>query len=212
MTCNGSGLRETSLKDRVLEAEDSASSARRKSDVEKWAALLAASAMQAQSAVTTLGHVPEGWRGDVEGMTPVEGNDARATATGQSQSVQGPPFDGAETSADGERVQVRVSIGELGELALVLERSTEGVKVQISAQDRGILAMMASEQDALTAALSGVGHCITSLSFVPMDRVGIKLAQPRVASQSTRLPGDTSHAANQTAQARRKSRGLNVIG
>jgi hypothetical protein len=214
MSCNGSGLREL-LKDRPYEGEDSAASAKRKADVEKWAALLAAGATQAQSNASSLGRAPDGWRSDVEELTPANLETRDPDALTPTQSARGPSPAATAAGADDptpERLQVRVSIGELGELALILERSTEGVKIQISAQDHRILEMMAQEQDSLAAALSGIGNSIASLSFVPMDRVGIKLAQPRVASQTSKPQNDDSGSAQQATRSKRKSRGLNVIG
>lgn len=211
MSCNGSGLREMLLKQRSYESEDSAASSKRKADVEKWALLLAAGAAQAQSTAPTLGHVPDGWRGNVEEMTPANGGEGHCGTSGPVRDTRRTNSTTATSDADAGRLQVRVNIGELGELALVLEHSSEGVKIQISAQDRRILEMMALEQDALAAALSGIGDSIASLSFVPMHRIGTKLAQPRVTSQPSKPKRDDDDSSQQ-AGGKRKSRGLNVIG
>jgi hypothetical protein len=210
MSCNGSGLRGTLVNDRAHDGDDTAASARRKADAEKWAALLAAGAARALDNASSLGNAPDGWRGNVEGMTPANAGDPRSNGSTETQKALDARPVAAAGEAESEKLQVRVSIGELGELALVLERSGEGVKIQISAQDRRILETMALEREALTTALSGVGRSIVSLSFVPMDRVGTKLAQTRIASQASKFQRDDGDSAQQTT--RRKRRGVNVIG
>jgi len=212
MSCNGSGLRETLLKDHNYDGEDCAASAKRKADVEKWAALLAAGAAQAQANLVVQGHAPEGWRGNDEAMTPTadEGHLQGQAAEARSLQTQTPIATGFESGDN--KLQVRVNIGELGELALVVERSANGVKVQISAQDSQILEMLSSERAALTSALSAAGHSITSLAFVTMDRVGIKLAQPKVGPLPRKPQQAIKGAADGTPQSKRRSRRLNVIG
>ena len=108
---------------------------------------------------------------------------------------------------------MRVNVGELGELALVVERSAAGVKIQISAQDSRILDAMAAERETLTAALSGIGQSVTSLAFVAMDRVGINLAQPRMSSShQARTRPNNKHSDCEKPHTKRKSRRINVIG
>jgi len=212
MSCNGSGLRETLLKSHNYEGDDSAGSAKRKEDVEKWAALLAAVAAQAQASLVVQGHAPEGWRGNVEVMTPAADDGPLVGQPNEDHRLQGqdPLTAGAESEEN--KLQVRVNIGDLGELALIVERSADGVKVQISAQNGHVLEMLSSEQDALTSALSAVGHSITSLAFVTMDRVGIKLAQPKIGPLPKKPQRAVKSAADGTPQSKRKSRRLNVIG
>ena len=212
MSCNGSGLGETLLKNHIFQGEDSAALGKRKEDVEKWAALLAAGAAQAQASLVVPGHAPEGWRGNVEAMTPVADKEPLTEqVNGDNRlQVQKPITTGTELGEN--KLQVRVNIGELGELALIVERSADGVKVQISAQDSHVLEALSSEQDALTSALSAVGHTITSLAFVTMDRIGIKLAQPKIGPLPKKPQRAIKRAADGTAQSKRRSRRLNVIG
>jgi hypothetical protein len=212
MSCNGSGLRETLLNNHNFQGEDSAASGKRKEDVEKWAALLAAGAAQAQANLVVQGNAPAGWRHNVEAMTPIAD---QGTGVGQPNEErylqpQNPVTTGNESAE--HTLQVRVNIGELGELALIVERAADGVKVQISAQDGHVLEMLSSERDALTSALSAVGHSITSLAFVTMDRVGIKLAQPKVGPLPKKPQRAIKSAADGTPQSKRRSRRLNVIG
>lgn len=212
MSCNGSGLRETLLKNHDYQGEDSAASGKRKEDVEKWAALLAAGAVQAQASLVLQGHAPEGWQGNVEGMTPITDQGSVVGQPNEDHHLQAQRPITAGAEAEQNKLQVRVNIRELGELALILERSADGVKVQISAQNGDVLEMLSSERDALTSALSAVGHSITSLDFVTMDRVGIKLAQPKVGPPPKKLQRAIKSAADGTAQSKRRSRRLNVIG
>jgi hypothetical protein len=207
MSSNGSGLRETLLKNHHYEDEDSGASAKRKADVEKWAAMLAAGAAQAQPRLTSLGHAPDGWRGTVAAMTPASDNGHGADSAAEARGPLAHEAIATGAASEDGKLQVRVNIGELGELALVVERLADGVKVQISAQDSHVLEMLSLEQDALAAALSDVGHSVTSLSFVKMDRFGIKLAPiPRRPQRAGK------NAEDEPALTNRKSRRVNVIG
>jgi ribosomal protein L18 len=212
MSCDGSGLRETLLRAHSYDGEDATASAKRKADVEKWAALLATAATQAQSTTASVGLAPDGWRGDVEAMTPTALEHGSSATTAETRTAAGPAAAMNGTESEDNRVQVRVTIGELGEVALVVERSADGVRVQISAQDNRVLEMMSREQEALTSALAGVGQSITSLAFVAMDRVGINFAQPRSASLSDKTPRESKSTTQQAAHEKRKSRRVDVIG
>jgi hypothetical protein len=217
MSCNGSSLQESLLKSLSYDAEEPSSSVKRKTDVEKWAALLATGVAQAQTCATSggpfVGSPPEAWRSDVELLTPsVEAaNGSELTAHVQALREQTQTPRGADDEQN--RIQVRVNVGELGELALVVERSATGVKIQISAQDSRILEAMAVEREALTTALSGIGQSVTSLAFVAMDRVGINLAQPRMSfSHPARTQRNDNDSDCETPHEKRKSRRINVVG
>ncbi len=217
MSCNGSSLQESLLKSHSCDSEESSSSAQRKADVEKWAALLAAGVTQVQSCNTSggpfLGGPPEAWRGNVESLTPPNEVARGTELSTQVQAPGEPPQASTGNASDQNRIQVRVNIGDLGELALVVERSAAGVNIQISAQDSSILEAMAAERETLTTALSSIGHSVTSLAFIAMDRLGTNLAQPRVSSsQQTRTQRNAKKGDSQMPQSNRKPRRLNVTG
>lgn len=106
-----------------------------------------------------------------------------------------------------------MNAGELGEIALVVERSTSGLHVRIGAEDTGVLAAMASNCESVVQALSTIGQPVTSLTFVSMSGVGINLAPSRRAMVNTAR----SNAANTTDEEtvgdkRRKNRRIDVVG
>lgn len=214
MTCNGSGLRETLLSSGA--PDDAAQSSKRKSDLEKWAALLAVGVAQvgSQSTPAGFGTPPEAWHGDVEAMTPDSPGDAAPSAASENQPQNRVVTSGSSEDLADNQLQVRVQLADVGELALVVERSQDGVKLQISAQDHGILQAMAAEKEALASALAGAGHTIASIAFVEMDRVGINLAQQRLnPSTQTRIRReDKNQESLLQQQPRRKSRKLNMVG
>ena len=217
MSCNGSSLQESLLKSRSYDAEEASSSAQRKADVEKWSLLLATGITQVQMCATSggpfLGSPPEAWRSDVEPLTPSAEAGQGSELTTLVQALREQPQPATSADVDQNRIQVRVNVGELGELALVVERSAAGVNIQISAQDSRILDAMAAERETLTAALSGIGQSVTSLAFVAMDRVGINLAQPRMSSShQARTQGNDKDSDCETRHTKRKSRRINVIG
>ena len=213
MSCDGSSLHESRLTAPLREADDSVSAKKRKADVEKWAAMLAAGVVQVQTCETlgpSTGTPPEAWRGDVEPLTPrgvAASSAVQANAAGEANPVA------TNTDAEQTRLQVRVNIGELGELALVVERSAAGVNIQISAQDSSILEAMSAERQTLADALAGIGQSVNSLAFVTMDRVGINLAQPKLSStQHARLQKNDKHHGYDAPQTKRRSRRINMIG
>lgn len=214
MTCNGSGLRETLLSS--VATDESAQSSKRKSDLEKWAALLAAGVAQvgAQSTPAGFGTPPEAWHGDVEAMTPDSPGDVSPSAGCENQPQTHAVTNGSGDDLAENQLQVRVQVADVGELALVVERSQDGVKLQISAQDHGILRAMAAEKEALASALAGAGLANASIAFVEMDRVGINLAQQRLnPSTQTRIRReDKNQESLLQQQPRRKSRKLNMVG
>jgi hypothetical protein len=216
MSCDSTGLPNSKLTPTLRELESTRTSIT-KSDLEKWAELVALNAAQIQNATPIfLGatDTPEAWRTDVEALTPNTGQSEANLLAKEiaSFSVGGPSASSNESELS--RIQVRLNAGDLGELSLVIERSVAGLSVRIGAEDSGVLAAIARNGDSLTQALTSIGQTVTSLTFVAMDGVGINLAPSRmIPSNKTGFKeADGNHDETNKQQARRKTRRLDVRG
>jgi hypothetical protein len=216
MSCDSTGLPNSKLSTTLREIESSRPNIT-KSDLEKWAELIALSAAQNQNAapiVLGVAATPEAWRTDVEALTP---NAGQSEANLLAKEIAGFSVGGTCAPSDEselDRIQVRLNAGDLGELSLVIERSVSGLRVRIGAEDSGVLAAIARNGDSLTQALSSIGQPVTSLTFVPMDGVGINLAPSRMVPSNKTGFKETDGKNDETdkQQARRKTRRLDVLG
>ena len=215
MSCDSTGLPNSKLTPTLREIESTRPSIT-KSDLERWAELIAFNATQIQQTapiVPGTAGTPEAWRTDVEELTPSSGqSEANLLAKEIADFTVG---GNCASSSESElnRIQVRLNAGDLGELSLVIERSVAGLRVCIGAEDSGVLAAIARSGATLTQALTSIGQPVTSLTFVPMDGVGINLAQPRTAMSnrarsSAAKTTDDKHAGDK----HRKNRRIDVLG
>jgi hypothetical protein len=215
MSCDSTGLPNSKLIPTLREVESERPSITQ-ADLEKWAELIAFNAPQVHNAAPLIpsgAGTPEAWRTDVETLTPDPG---RSEANLLAREIANFSVGGTSASSNESelnRIQVRLNTGDLGELSLVIERSVSGLRVLIGAEDSGILAAIARNEASLTDALTSIGQPVTSLTFVPMDGVGINLAQPRTAMSnrarsSVAKTTDDKHAGDK----RRKNRRIDVLG
>ncbi len=215
MSCDSTGLPNNKLIPTLREVENARPSIT-KADLERWAELIAFNATQVQKPAPPIPGVPgtpEAWRTDVEALTP---NGGQSEANLLAKAIAGFSVGGTSAPSDESeltRIQVRLSAGDLGELSLVIERSVSGLRVRIGAEDSGILAAIARNEASLTDALTSIGQPVTSLTFVPMDGVGINLAQPRTAmSNRARINSAKTTDDNHAGDKRRKNRRIDVLG
>jgi hypothetical protein len=186
-----------------------------KADLDKWASWIACSLVQLQTPPAKplgAGATPEGWRGNVEALTPDAAQPMNSVVL-QATNVGASAVSGNANDSQLNRVQVRFDAGSLGELALIVERLTDGVRVLIGAENSDLLAAMSGERGAMEQALAGVGHTVASLSFVRMDGIGTDLAQSRLAPSNRargNLATDSDDPEGQERQ--RKARRLDVRG
>ena len=216
MSCDSTGLPNSTLTPTLREIESTRPSIT-KSDLERWAELIAFNATQIQQTapiVPGTAGTPEAWRTDVEELTP---NSGQSEANLLAKEIADFTVGGnCASSSESElnRIQVRLNAGDLGELSLVIERSVAGLRVCIGAEDSGVLAAIARSGASLAQALTSIGQPVTSLTFVPMDGVGINLAPSRMVPSnktgSKEADGNTDETDKQ--QARRKTRRLDVRG
>jgi len=215
MSCDSAGLPSSHVAVSLCETSTQETTPSRR-DLEKWAELVAACATQATQATPLLlsqAFTPEAWRTDVEALTPeIPRSEAKLTAqVALEQSM------GVNSASNGEneldRIQVRLNAGDLGELSLVVERSLSGLRVQIGAENSGVLAAIAEQGAAMAQSLASAGQSVTSLTFVSMDGVGINLARAKEAS-GNRARGEAAmtNDENSIDERRRKNRQLDVLG
>jgi hypothetical protein len=209
---NGSELSKTVLGDvQAMLAHDEAGTDRR--ELERWATTIAGCLQQAVPVrPQTLGlgelessqEVPAGWRPRVETLTP-------GVAAGPMDGpASGAPS--AETTED-QRIQVRVTTEEFGEIALVVERVETGLRVLLGAVDPRAVTVLARESQAVRRALESDGQNVGSLEIVRMDGLGTDLAQSKVApSNRARRHQESPESDAGLSQRKRKAKRLDVTG
>jgi len=215
MACDNTGLPNASASVSLCDP-GSAETTPSQQDLKKWAELVAAFATQGTQPVPPQlppQATPEAWRADVEALTPStsrsEASQAAQEALGQSLRTSFGSSDESELN----RIQVRLNAGDLGELSLVVERSLTGLRVQIGAQNTNVLAEIARSGSAMTQALTTAGQTVTSLTFVPMDSVGINLARAKEGSgNKARSEAAMSTDESSNEERRRKNHQLDVLG
>ena len=177
---------------------------------QRWASLLGA--QLAATAVKTLtppvSDTTSAWHSGAGDLTLATGS--RLTESGAASG----PGAGADAAADaGEnRMIVRVDGGDLGEVALLVDRKAGAIRVTISAADAGAEAALGLERAGLMRALQSHGIAVDSVNVVRANNFGTVLAPIR-SSATQRTREATEADSNDDEQARRRlARKLNLIG
>ena len=174
---------------------------------ERWATLLGAQLSSVQP--KTLSSEPtSAWHSSAGDMTP-----SNATGGATSGVTVGASADSAEAADTGEnRMIVRVDGGDLGEVALVVDRKEGAIRVTISAADAGAEAALGLEREGLMQALQNRGITVDSVNVVRANNFGTALAPQRSnATQRTREATEAESKDDEQAR-RRLARKLNLIG
>jgi len=174
---------------------------------ERWATLVGAQL----SAITPKAPSPEptaAWHPGAGDLTPATGNPLTSGA-----AAVGPVANGAETAdASENRMIVRVDGGDLGEVALVVDRKAGAIRVTISASDAGAEAALGLERAGLIRALQSQGITVDSVNVVRANNFGTVPAPTRsTATQRTREAALAQSKDDEQAR-RRLARKLNLIG
>ena len=174
---------------------------------ERWATLVGVQ-LSALTPKTLTPETANAWHPGVEDLTPGTGS----SLTGSS-AANGPVAAGAESVDPNEnRMIVRVDGGDLGEVALVVDRKDGAIRVTISAADAGAEAALGLERVALTRALESHGITVDSVNVVRANNFGTVLAPARPnATQRTREANEAESKDDEHAR-RRLARKLNLIG
>jgi hypothetical protein len=174
---------------------------------ERWATLLGAQ-LSAVRVLPPPSEPTKAWHPGAGDLTPgsnkgLTGSNATASqAVGNSESA-----DAAEN-----RMIVRVDGGDLGEVALLVDRRAGVLRVTISAADAGAEAALGLERAGLMQALQNHGISVESVTVVRANNFGTVLAPPRLnATQRTREAKEAESTDDEHAR-RRLARKLNLIG
>jgi len=174
---------------------------------ERWATLLGAQLSSVQPK-TPSREPTSAWHSSAGDMTP-----SNATSGVSSGATVGASADSAEaTDASENRMIVRVDGGDLGEVALVVDRKDGAIRVTISAADAGAEAALGLEREGLLQALQNRGITVDSVNVVRANNFGTVLAPQRSnATQRTREATEAESKDDERAR-RRLARKLNLIG
>lgn len=102
--------------------------------------------------------------------------------------------DGHSDAVSDKRLTLTVRTSELGEVTIVIDRASKGVRVVLGVQAGQAGRALDAEKSALLSSLRAVGLDVHSVSVVHQNEVGTVLALDRDARNRPRLPDDTGEA------------------
>jgi len=176
---------------------------------ERWATLVGAQ-LSALAPKVIASEEAGAWHPGAGDLTPATGS--RLT---ESSATNGPLLGGAESAdASENRMIVRVDGGDLGEVALVVDRHEGAIRVTISAADAGAEAALGLERAALTRALESHGITVDSVNVVRANNFGTVLAPTRSSTthRTGEAPDPGAESKDDEQTRRRLARKLNLIG
>jgi hypothetical protein len=174
---------------------------------ERWATLLGAQ-LSAIEPKTLASEPTSAWHSGAGDMTP--SNATGGAASGTTAAAAAGAAEAANSSEN--RLIVRVDGGDLGEVALVVDRKEGAIRVTISAADAGAEAALGLERAGLMQALQNRGITVDSVNIVRANNFGTVLAPQRSnATQRTREATEAESKDDEQAR-RRLARKLNLIG
>lgn len=112
---------------------------------------------------------------------------------------------------DENRMVVRVDGGDLGEVAMTVDRKDGAIRVTISAADAAAEAVLGLERVALMQALQSHGITVDSVNVVRVGNSGTVPAPRSVATRRARESAD-AESTEGDRERRKQSRKLNIIG
>ena len=177
---------------------------------ERWATLVGAqlSAITPKTLTQSNSETPSGWHPGVGDLTPATGSSLT-----ESNAANGPVAAGSQSADPSEnRMIVRVDGGDLGEIALVVDRKEGAIRVTISAADAGAEAALGLERAALTRALESHGITVDSVNVVRANNFGTALAPVRSSATQRTREATESESKDDEHTRRRLARKLNLIG
>jgi hypothetical protein len=177
---------------------------------ERWATLVGAqlSLLVPKVPAASASEEAGAWHSGAGDLTPATGN--RLTGSSDLNGPMAATEEAAEASEN--RMIVRVDGGDLGEVALVVDRHAGAIRVTISAADAGAEAALGLERASLTRALESHGITVDSVNVVRANNFGTVLAPTR-SSTTQRTREATEADSKDDEQARRRlARKLNLIG
>jgi len=183
----------------------------------RWAALVTGAMLGAGAHPASLGlgdpqtagSAPDAWRQSVGDLTPNVPSGEVLTEANPAGSKSG------VSEGEGlQRIQVRVNTEEFGEVALIIERAEQGLRIVLGAVDGRVVSALRHEALAVRRAIENGGQTVGSFEIVRMNEVGTNLAQPRLApgNRVRRLREQANLAVGPEDRNKKKSRRINLIG
>jgi Flagellar hook-length control protein FliK len=173
---------------------------------ERWATLLGAQ-LGSSRAPSVAAESTSGWRAGAGDMTPGGANGLPAQNT--PPTAVGGTGDSADASEN--RMIVRVDGGNLGEVALCVDRKDGAIRVTIGAANPAAEATLVMEREGLLQALQSQGITVDSVTVVRAGDFGTLPAHRLSATQRSRGAAQ-AESKDDDRERRRLSRKLNVIG
>ena len=180
-----------------------------KKDLERWASAVAGCLVQTvapAAASGLLGGTPEAWRPSVEALTPGSCDAGTALELARDGEV-------SSSTPGSDRLQVRLDAGQLGEIAVIVEKDQAGVRLLITAASARAVRAISAERQVLQQALQSTGQRIQSLCVVQMDVPGTDLAQVRSSpGRSARADSEPDLTKSPARKRKGKSGRLDITG
>ena len=179
---------------------------------ERWATVVGAqlSALAPTAIAPSAAEEAGAWHPGAGDLTPATGSNLTepGAATGAVKA--------ANAAADDHenRMIVRVDGGDLGEVALLVDRKAGAIRVTISAADAGAEAALGLERASLMRALQSHGITVDSVNVVRANNFGTVLAPIRssVTQRTRETPASEAESKDDEQTRRRLARKLNLIG
>ena len=116
---------------------------------------------------------------------------------------------GSQEAAAGQRVRLDVSAGSLGQVALIVEQQSDGLRVVIGVENPALAHRVEPERQALEQALKASGMTVQQVRVVQTAELGTILAR-RISRQ--RFGNGAEDTNDSTGRGERRSRRLKLIG
>jgi hypothetical protein len=182
-------------------------------ELDAWAATLASTLSQQlppPPVVNLPTETTAAWRPNVGALTPQSGttlSGAPQTPAGAATAALG----GGDGTPNDERVHLSTHIPDLGQIAVVVDRSAAGVRVVIGVEDAHAALLMDPERARLQGALVAAGVGVDTIRVVQLDRRGTLLASKQNVS---RTPQHRSESVVGDNDRKNQARGrkVNIVG
>jgi len=174
---------------------------------ERWALALGTQ-LAAPVRVPGVSEPTSDWRASAGDLTPAV--NAQTTLETAHASGAGSAQDAPSDTEN--RMIVRVDGGDLGEVALVVDRRHGAIRVTINAADAGAEAALGLERAALIRALESHGITVDSVNVVRGNNFGTVVAPRTTATNRTRESSESESTSEDEHLRRRNARKLNLIG
>ncbi len=161
---------------------------------------------------------PTTWRptaGQVTGPSTTAGTLTPRTAPGDRESAAGAAT--SDAGRDGRplvhgRLSLTVRAGDLGEIAMVLDRGTGGIHVRLAAQSDHAASALEAERGVLVAALRAVGLTVGSVQVARGDGTSLARSPSTADARSEESSRHYRRAACERDAGRKRGKRLDVVG